>query len=86
MTVELPPKMTTKGVYFLKVAVGQHGGGWKRTLTTADFASVQEYIVDFCTDTRSVKNYAPNDGDQRGHGWGYLAHRRRTTRYPPRRR
>jgi hypothetical protein len=67
------PKMNAKGVYFLKVAQGTHGAGWKRTLDTADFAGFQKYIVDFCTDTRPIKNYAPNDGDQRGHGWGYLS-------------
>src|SRR5262249_3008578 len=42
-------------------------------LPTADFAGYQKYILDFCTDNRARKNYRPNDGDQRGHGWGCLA-------------
>jgi hypothetical protein len=67
------PRMTAKGVYFANPYKAHHAGPWTRTLATADFAGFQKYIVDFCTDTRPVKNYAPNDGDQRGHGWGYLA-------------
>lgn len=77
------PKMNTKGVYFLKETEGNHGGGnWKRTLDTADFAGFQKYIVDFSTDTRPKKDYAPNDGDQRGHGWGYLAREAKDDKIP----
>jgi hypothetical protein len=69
------PRMNPKGVYFLKEAQGDHfGGRWKRTIASADFAGFRKYVVDFCTDSRPVKNYAPNDGDPRGYGWGYLAH------------
>jgi hypothetical protein len=68
------PRMATKGVYFANPCEARHGGPWTRTLATADLAGFQKYLVDFCTDTRPQKNYAPNDGDQRGHGWGYLAH------------
>ncbi len=76
------PRMNTKGVYFLKEAEGQHGGGWKRRLVTADFAGFCKFAVDFCTDSRPVKNYAPHDGDQRGHGWGYLAHEAKDDKIP----
>lgn len=68
------PRMNQKGSYFVNPAQGEHfGGPWTRTLTTNDFAGFQKYIVDFCTDSRPTKNYAPNDGDQRGYGWGYLS-------------
>jgi len=77
------PRLATKGVYFVKDAVAQHGGEpWKRTLATADFAGFRKYVVDFCTDTRPVKNYVPHDGDPRGHGWGYLAHEAKDDRIP----
>jgi CotH kinase protein len=78
------PKTTTKGAYFVKEVNAQHGGGWKRTLATADFAGFCKYIVDFCTDSRPGKKYAPHDGDQRGHGWGYLAHEAKDDRIPGR--
>jgi hypothetical protein len=76
------PRMATKGAYFVNPAQGQQGGGWKRTLATADFAGFQKYVVDFCTDTRPVKDYAPHDGDPRGHGWGYLAHEAKDDKIP----
>jgi hypothetical protein len=68
------PRMITKGIYFANPYDARHGGSWKRTLASADFAGFQRYIVDFCTDSRPRKNYRPNDGDQRGAGWGYLVH------------
>ena len=69
------PRMNPKGGFFVNPAKGSHfGGDWTRTLATADFAGFRRYLVDFCTDTRPVKNYAPNDGNPRGYGWGYLAH------------
>jgi hypothetical protein len=76
------PRMARKGIYFANPYQAQHGGPWKRTLATADFAGFRKYIVDFCTDTRPVKNYAPHDGDQRGHGWGYLAHEAKDAQIP----
>ncbi|QVL34824.1 CotH kinase family protein [Telmatocola sphagniphila] len=67
------PHMNQKGSYYLNPTNAEHfGGAWKRTLATNDFAGFQKYIVEFCTDSRPTKNYAPNDGDQRGYGWGYL--------------
>jgi hypothetical protein len=77
------PRVGTKGAFFVKETVAQHGGEpWTRTLGTADFAGFRKYLVDFCTDTRPVKNYAPHDGDPRGHGWGYLAHEAKDGRIP----
>ena len=49
---------------------------------TNDFAGFRKYVVDFCTDSRPTKNYAPNDGDQRGYGWGYLAHEAKDDKIP----
>jgi hypothetical protein len=43
------PKMNTKGVYFLKVAQGAHGAGWKRTLDNADFADCDSDFQHFFT-------------------------------------
>ena len=69
------PRINPKGAYFTNPATGDHfGGRWTRTLASTDFAGFREYLVDFCTDSRPVKKYAPNDGDARGYGWGYLAH------------
>jgi len=68
------PRMNQKGSYFVNPAQADHfGGHWTRTLATNDFPGFQKYIVDFCTDSRPTKKYAPNDGDPRGYGWGYLA-------------
>ncbi len=68
------PRMNQKDSYFVNPIEGDHfGGRWKRTLASNDFAGFRKYLVDFCTDSRPTKNYAPNDGDQRGYGWGYLS-------------
>lgn len=77
------PRNNQKGRFFVNPNDGAHfGGPWRRTLTTNDFAGFQKYIVDFCTDSRPNKNYAPNDGDQRGYGWGYLAHEAKEDKIP----
>lgn len=77
------PRMNQKGTYFVNPAHGDHfGGRWTRTLATPDFAGFQKYLVDFCTETRPKKTYAPNDGDQRGYGWGYLAHEAKDDKIP----
>ncbi len=60
------------------------GGHWERHLDTPDFAGFCKYIVDFCTDSRPTKNYRPNDGDQRGYGFGYLAFEARDAKIPER--
>lgn len=67
------PRNNQRGSYFINPAQGDHfGGRWTRKLDTADFAGFQKYLVDFCTDSRAKKTYAPNDGDPKGYGWGYL--------------
>ena len=77
------PRFNQKGSYFVNPAEGDHfGGRWKRTLATNDFAGFRKYLIDFCTDSRPVKNYAPNDGDPRGYGWGYLNHEAKDDRIP----
>ena len=69
------PRINPKGAYFVNPTQGGYfGGDFTRTLATADFAGFRKYLVDFCTDSRPSKKYAPNDGDQRGYGWGYLTH------------
>lgn len=77
------PRMNQKGSYYVNPFDGEHfGGRWKRTLATNDFAGMQKYLVDFCTDSRPTKNYAPNDGDPRGYGWGYLAFEAKDAKIP----
>jgi hypothetical protein len=49
------------------------GGQWVRTLDTPDFNGFCKYILEFCTDSRPKKNFRPNDGNQLGYGYGYLA-------------
>ncbi len=79
------PRTGAKGQYNLRVAESQHWGGrWSRTLASADFAGFRKYVVDFCTDSRPGKKYAPNDGDPRGYGWGYLAHEAKDDKIPGR--
>jgi len=77
------PRMNQKGSYFVNPADGSYfGGGFRRTLATNDFAGFKKYLVDFCTDTRPGGKYAPNDGDPRGYGWGYLAHETKDDKIP----
>jgi hypothetical protein len=79
----LHPRINPKNAYFQNpMQAGYFGGAFTRKLATADFAGFKQYLVDFCTDTRPEKNYAPNDGDQRGYGWGYLAHEAKDERIP----
>ena len=67
------PRTSAKGSFYVNPAQDwRMGGSWRRTLATPDFAGFCRYIVDFCTDSRPLKNYAPNDGDPRGYGFGYL--------------
>lgn len=79
------PRQNQKGVFYVNPAAGQHfGGEWRRTLETADLAGFERYIVGFCTDSRPTKNYAPNDGDQRGYGYGHLWAESKDARIPER--
>lgn len=77
------PRMNQRGSFYINPASASHfGGTWKRTLTTNDFAGFRKFLVDFCTDSRPTSNYAPNDGDPRGYGFGYLAHEAKDDQIP----
>jgi hypothetical protein len=77
------PRFNQRGSYFVNPATADHfGGQWKRTLASNDFAGFQKYLIEFCTDSRPTNNYAPNDGDQRGYGWGYLVHETKDDQIP----
>ncbi len=79
------PRSNTKGQFYGNpVRDGRFGGEWTRTLATADFAGFRQYLTEFCTDSRPVKNYAINDGDQRGYGFGYLTVEARDGKIPER--
>ncbi len=68
------PRSNAKGQFYVTpYRDGRMGGEWTRTLATRDFAGYGQYIIDYCTDSRPTKNYAINDGDQRGYGFGYLS-------------
>ncbi len=79
------PRQNQKGVFYVNPATGHHfGGEWTRTLASPDLAGFGRYLVDFCTDARPVKNYAPNDGDARGYGYGYLSTEAKDSQAPGR--
>ena len=68
------PRSNAKGQFYVTpYRDGRFGGEWTRTLATPDFSGFCKYITEFCTDSRPEKNYAINDGDQRGYGFGYLS-------------
>jgi hypothetical protein len=60
------------------------GGTWIRRLSRPDFAGFCQYILQYCTDSRPEKNYRPNDGDQRGYGFGFLQFEARDDEIPSR--
>jgi hypothetical protein len=67
------PRSNARGQFYLTPCDDNRmGGSWRRTLATPDFRGFCRYITEFCTDSRPVKNYKPNDGDQRGYGFGFL--------------
>jgi len=77
------PRSNAKGAFYQSpVRDGRFGGEWTRTLESPDFAGFCKYIVDYCTDSRPEKNYAINDGDQRGYGFGYLTVESRDLKIP----
>jgi hypothetical protein len=47
------------------------GGTYNRTLSTANFSGMVQWIIDFMTDT-DPNGWAIGDGDQRGYGFNYL--------------
>jgi hypothetical protein len=79
------PRNNAKGQFYVTpYDDSRMGGSWRRTLATPDFAGFCKYITEFCTDSRPVKNYKPNDGDQRGYGFGFLSWESRDDKAPPR--
>lgn len=79
------PRFNQKGTFFVNPAYGDHfGGRWERKLLTNDLRGFEKYLIDFCTDSRPRKDYAPNDGNPLGYGWGYVAHEARDEKIPPR--
>jgi hypothetical protein len=77
------PHQNQKGIFYLNPNKGHNSGGsWQRTLATPDLAGYARYILEFCTDSRPGKNYAPNDGDPRGYGFGFLQYEARDRRIP----
>ena len=69
------PHQNQKGLFYQNPAASQYSGGdWQRTLKTPDLPGFCRFLVEFCTDSRPQKNYAPNDGNQLGYGFGYLQH------------
>ena len=79
------PRNNDPGQFYRNPVVDNRmGGDWRRKLATPDFAGFCKYIVDFCTDSRPNKNYAPNDGNQFGYGYGFLFNESRDAFIPPR--
>ena len=79
------PRSNARGQFYVTpFRDGRMGGEWTRTLATPDFAGYSRYITDYGTDSRPTNNYAINDGDQRGYGFGYLSVEARDRRIPER--
>jgi hypothetical protein len=79
------PRSSAQGQFYVNpCGDGRFGGSWTRTLATPDFAGFCKYITEFCTDSRPAKNYAINDGDQRGYGFGYLSIEAKDEKVPAR--
>lgn len=79
------PRSNARGQFYVNpYHDGRMGGTWTRTLDSADFAGFCKYIVDYCSDSRPIKNYAVNDGDQRGYGFGCLTVESRSRSAPER--
>jgi len=67
------PRTGDKGAFYRNPArQGMMGGEFGRTLATPDLAGFCKFISEFCTDMRPQRNYAPNDGNVLGYGWGHL--------------
>ena len=79
------PRTSDKGAFYRNPASqGMSGGEFRRTLATPDFNGFGKLIVDFCTDSRTNKTFAPNDGIIAGYGFGHLAWEARDAHLPER--
>jgi hypothetical protein len=67
------PASTNKGLFCRNPCEQDMSGGrFARTLVSADFSGFVRYALDYCTDSRPEKNYAFNDGNPLGYGYGRL--------------
>jgi len=79
------PRTSSKGAFYqTPYDQGMMGGNFRRVLPTPDFNGFCKVITDFCTDTRTNRNYAPNDGNMNGYGWGHLWWESRDANIPER--
>ena len=79
------PRSGTPGTFFHQTArADMFGGPFTRTLTPPGFSGFCRYVVEYATDSRPTKNYAPNDGNWLGYGWGHLAHEAKDNAIPRR--
>lgn len=79
------PRTSDKGAFYrTPFDQGMMGGNFRRTLPSPDFNGFCKLIVDFCTDSRTNRNYAPNDGNMLGYGWGHLWWESRDNQIPER--
>jgi len=68
------PRSNTRGEFYVNpYERGWSGTPFRRVLSTPDFAGFCRYITEFCTDSRPLKNYQPDDGNPQGYGYGFLA-------------
>ena len=78
------PRSNHKGQFYVTPYEDHRmGGRWVRTLETADFEGFCKYILEFCTNSRGRKSFRPNDGIQKGYGYGYLALEAKDKDIPP---
>ena len=78
------PRSNHKGQFYVTPYEDHRmGGRWVRTLESPDFDGFCKYTLDFCTDSRPRKNFRPNDGNQLGYGFGYLALEAKDKEIPP---
>ncbi len=79
------PRTSQKGAFYqTPYEQGMMGGNFRRVLATPDFNGFCKLIADFCTDSRTNRNYAPNDGNILGYGFGHLWWESRDAQIPER--
>jgi hypothetical protein len=79
------PRSGTRGAFFnVEASQQMMGGSFTRKLASPDFAGFCRYVLEYCTDARPQKNYAPNDGNWLGYGWGYVNHDAQDEKIPER--
>jgi len=67
------PRSNARGAFYRNPARGTwFGGDWERKLVTPNFAGFVRHVTDFMTNSRPGGGWKRNDGDPRGHGYGWL--------------